>query len=228
VGATNPATASTAQTLTLRNASGSARTITGITFTGPFSRATAAQGGAGSCGTTLNNGATCTINVVFSPTAVQSYSGTAAITVNGGFTVANSPVALTGTGATPVQTATLTPTSWSPTQTRNCPGLICSLADPAQSFTLTNTGNVSMTGIGQGALSGANVPDFAVVTLFSSCGPTGGGQLASNTTLAPGATCAVTVAFRPLTAEAAGAKTATINVTDSFGTQSVNITATAN
>jgi hypothetical protein len=232
VGATNPATASVAQTLTLRNASGSSRSISGITFTGPFSRATAAQGGTGSCGTTLANNATCTINVVFSPTAVQSYSGTATITVNGGFTVGNSPVSLTGVGATPSRTATLTPTTWTPSQTRNCPGsglgvLLCA-ADPTQAFTLTNTGNVNMTGIAQGALSGANTADFTVVRLLSNCGPTGNGQIGSNVTLAPGATCAVTVGFRPLTSEAAGPKTTTVNVTDSFGTQSVTINATSN
>jgi hypothetical protein len=232
VGATNPGTASVAQTLTLRNASGGTRTITGITFTGPFSRATAAQGGAGSCATTLANNATCTINVVFTPIAVQSYTGTASITVNGGFLVGNSPVSLAGVGATPNTTATLTPTTWTPSQTRNCPGsglgaLAC-LADPSQQFTLTNTGNVNMTGVSQGSLTGANTADFARVGLLSSCGPAGGGQIGSNTTLAPGATCTVTIAFRPLTAEAAGPKTATINVTDSFGTQAVTINATAN
>ena len=232
VGATNPGTASVAQTLTLRNASGTTRSITGITFTGPFSRATAAQGGAGTCGATLNNNATCTINVVFTPTAVQSYTGTASITVNGGFLVGNSPVSLTGVGATPNTTATLTPTSWTPSQARNCPGsglgVLACLADPSQQFTLTNTGNVNMTAVTQGSLTGANTADFARVGLLSSCGPAGGGQLGSNTTLAPGATCTVTIAFRPLTAEAAGPKTATINVSDSFGTQSVTINATAN
>jgi hypothetical protein len=228
VGVSTPATTSAAQTLTVRNGSGTTRSVVIGAFPAGFSRATAAQGGAGSCGATLNNGAACTINVVFTPTAQQAYSGTLAITTNGGFTVANSPVALSGTGVPAVRTATLTPTSWSPSQTRNCPSLACTFTDPTQSFTLTNTGNVTMTGIAQGVLSGANTPDFAVVSLLSSCGPTGNGQFASNTTLAPGATCAVTVGFRPLTSEAAGPKAATISVTDGFGTQSVGITATAN
>ena len=118
--------------------------------------------------------------------------------------MANSPVALSGNGVTQVRTATLTPTSWSPTQARNCPSLACTFTDPTQTFTLTNTGNVTLTGIAQGALSGTNTADFTVVGLLSSCGPTGGGQFMSNITLAPGATCAVSVGFRPLTSEPAG------------------------
>ena len=85
-----------------------------------------------------------------------------------------------------------------------------------------------MTGIAQGALSGTNTADFTVTRLLSNCGPTGNGQLVANTTLAPGASCTVTVGFRPLTSEAAGPKTVNVNVTDSFGTQTVTINATAN
>ncbi len=228
IGVSTPATSSAAQALTVRNASGTTRSVVIGAFPAGFSRATAAQGGGGSCGATLGTGAACTINVVFTPTAQQAYSGALAITTNGGFTVANSPVALSGTGVPAVRTATLTPTTWSPTQTRNCPSLACTFTDPTQTFTLTNTGNVSLTGITQGALSGTNTADFTVVSLLSSCGPAGNGQFASNITLAPGATCAVTVGFRPLTAEPAGPKTSTISVTDGFGAQSVNITATAN
>lgn len=48
------------------------------------------------------------------------------------------------------------------------------------------------------------------------------------TMLAQGASCAVTVQFTPLTAEAAGTKTATLSVADSAGTQSATLTGTAN
>jgi hypothetical protein len=130
--------------------------------------------------------------------------------------------------------ATLTPTSHSfGTVTRNCPGTTvaqraaCALG-PVQVFTLTNTGTGTLTGIGQGALGGTNAADFFVVRALSTCGPNTGGQLIPNTTLAPGATCVVTVQFRPLTAEAAGAKSATISVTDAVGTQTSTLTGTAN
>jgi hypothetical protein len=147
--------------------------------------------------------------------------------------VTGSPVSLSGTGIAAVIAATLTPTSHSyGNQVRNCPGttfatrLACSL-DPAQVFTLTNTGNAPLTGIGHGTLGGANAADYFVSPLLSTCGAAGGGQLVGNVTLAPGATCVVTVQFRPLTAESAGTKSATISVTDLAGTQTSTLTGNA-
>ena len=54
-----------------------------------------------------------------------------------------------------------------------------------------------------------------------------GGQLLANTTLAPGATCNIEVQFKPLTAQAAGTKPATISVTDLAGTQTSALNGTA-
>jgi hypothetical protein len=88
-------TTSAAQTLSVRNSTGGARALT-VAVTAPFARPAGAAGG--TCGASLNTGATCTINVVYSPTTAVASSGTVTITTNGGFTVANSPVALSGTG----------------------------------------------------------------------------------------------------------------------------------
>jgi hypothetical protein len=120
--------------------------------------------------------------------------------------------------------ASLTPATWTPTATRGCTLLTC----PAQVFTLTNTGTAPLTGIGQGVLGGTDASEFSVLRIASSCGPAGGGQLFGLTTLAPGASCVVTVRFTPLTTQSTGVKNATISVTDAVGTQSSTLTGTAN
>jgi hypothetical protein len=161
------------------------------------------------------------INVVFSPTALATSTGTATIT--GSVTVAGSPVGLSGTGVTPVVSGVLTPT------TRNF-GTVTrgSLTGPFQVFALTNNGNVPLTGIAQGALGGVNAADYAIIRLLSTCGPVGNGQLLGQTTLAPGAACAVTVQFRPLIGDPANSvRNATVSVTDAAGTQTSTLTGTA-
>jgi hypothetical protein len=160
--------------------------------------------------------------VVFSPTVTGAASGTLAIT--GSVTVTGSPVALSGTGTAAVIAATLTPTSHA---YGNATRGVGTLLAPTQVFTLTNTGNVTLTGIAQGALGGTDSTEFSVVRLTSTCGPTGNGQVLANVTLAPGAACIVTVQFRPLTTQTTGPKSGTISVTDAAGTQTSTLTGTA-
>ncbi len=137
-----------------------------------------------------------------------------------------------GTGST--GSASLTPASWTLSQTRNCPGtglgIFACLFDPTQVFTLTNTGNVNLNGITQAMLGGttANVANYSIVRFLSTCGPSGGGQVLGITSLGPGGSCIVTVQFKPLTAQPAGLKPATVSVTDSAGTQTSALNGTAN
>jgi hypothetical protein len=222
-------TTSAAQTLTLNNTGTGA--LTGITLTFGSPRYARAAAG-GTCGATLAAGASCTINVVFSPTATGLVTSTLTITSN--VAIVGSPVTLTGTGVAASVSATLTPTTHNyGGVTRNCPGtglgvLACAL-DPSQTFTLTNTGNVTLTGIGNAVLGGTNATEFTYRPLLSTCGPAiVGVQPIGNATLAPGATCMVTVQFQPKTAQTTGAKTATISVTDAAGTQTSTLTGTAN
>jgi len=206
--------------LILHNTGTAIGTGIALNFSSPlFSRPTGAAGG--TCGATLAVNSTCTINVVFSPTALVTTNATLTITAN--VAVTGSPVALSGTGVARVVTAALTPPTWTTSATRGCTLATC----PFQVFTLTNTGNVPLTGITQGVLGGTNSSEFSVFRLLSTCGPAGGGQILGQTTLAPGAACIVTVRFTPLNSQTTGVKNATISVTDLAGTQTSTLTGTA-
>jgi HYDIN/CFA65/VesB-like, Ig-like domain len=166
-------TTSAAQTLTL-NAGGAALTGIGVTISSPlYSRPAGAAGG--NCGAALAAGATCTINVVFKPTAPPS-AVNATLTIAANRPIDGSPVALSGTGVAPTITATVSPTAlafgtWATGTT-----------SPAQTVTVTNTGNEPLAG-----------GTFVVGAPFTR--PAAGGTCTA--TLAVGASCTINVAFAP-------------------------------
>jgi hypothetical protein len=182
---------STARTLTLSNTGGAGATGITVAVTAPFSRPTGAAGG--TCTATLAAATSCTINVVFSPTAAVTSNGTATITAN--VTVTGSPVTLTGTGvATPAALA-VTPTSLA----FGNQGVGSTSA--ARSLTLSNTGGTGATGI-----------TVVVTAPFSR--PTGAAGGTCTTTLAAATSCTINVVFSPTAAVTSnGTATITANVT---------------
>jgi hypothetical protein len=166
-------TTSAAQTLTLSNTGTAGATGITATVTAPFARS------GGTCGATLAAATTCTINVVFSPTATGAASGTATITAN--VAVSGSPVALTGTGTTAAAgTASVSPTSLA------FGNQAVGTTSGAQAVTVTNTGTVALAG---GTFT------FGGGTGFARAGGGGGGTCTA--TLAVGASCTYNVVFSP-------------------------------
>jgi hypothetical protein len=198
---------STAQTLTLNNTGGAGATGITVVVTAPFARPVGAAGG--TCVATLAANTTCTINVVFTPTAATASTGN--VTITSSVAVTGAPVSLTGTGLAVTHTATVTPSplafgSW-PTGTASAP----------LTLTVTNTGNAPLAGGGFTLSSGTPQP-------FSHPGGAAGGSC--GTTLAVGASCTYTLVFTPATATAFS-RTLTVTYTGATITGSpVTITGT--
>jgi hypothetical protein len=184
-GSVGVGTTSAAQALTLDNTGGA--NLTGITVavTAPFSRPGGAAGG--TCGVTLAAGTSCTINVVFSPTAVQAYTGTATITAS--VTVNGSPVQLSGTGVVPSASVSPSPLAFGNWAAGTTSGTL--------NLTVTNTGVTALAG-GAFTFGGGTPQPFSRVT--SGTFPAGAPNC--GTTLAAGASCTIKVQFAPATAVA--------------------------
>ncbi len=190
-------TTSAPGTLTLYNNTNTLLSGINVTVSAPFSRATAAQGGAGSCAATLAPGASCTINVVFTApgTAGQS-TGSAAITAS--VTVNGSPVTLIGNAVPATHLASVSPSplafgNWATGTTSN-----------ALALTVTNTGNSALAG-GTFTFGGGTPQPFSRVTTGTF--PTGAPNCTAG--LAVGASCTIKVQFTPSTT---GSLTRTLTV----------------
>jgi len=192
---------SVAQAVVLKNTGTVTVTISSIALGG--TNATSFQE-IGTCGASLAAGASCSTYVGFHPTSAAALSGTLIFTDNA--TGSPQQVTLTGTGTTtPVVTLSATSLSF-PTTAHGS-------TSQSQKVTITNSGAVPLT-MWSFNVTGTNPTDFIDLT---TCGPT----------LAPAASCAVYVAFKPA---AAAAYTATVTIIDTGASspQLVTLSGTGN
>lgn len=181
---------STAQNVTLSNPGTAPLSITSIAFSGGT---VATFSETNNCGASLGAGASCTIAVTFTPTAIGAASTTLTVTDS---VAGPQIVAISGTGvAPPAPVAALTPSSLAFATTN------VSSTAATQTLTLTNSGNAPLL-LGGISIGGSNASSFAQT---NNCG----------TSVAAGGSCTITVSFTPT---AAGALSATLSVADNAST----------
>jgi hypothetical protein len=192
-GAWATGTTSSAQNLTVTNTGTNG--LAGMTITGlaaPFSRVTTGgfPGGAPNCAATLAAGASCTIKVQFAPTAVQAYNTPMTIAYTGAV-VTPTPVTLTGTGVASRATVSVTPNPLAITLPHCTLANLIACSTAAGVVTLTNTATA---GGAQMTITGVAVSGSGATYAWSLAG-IGGSDTCTNATLAPGASCTVSVRF---------------------------------
>jgi hypothetical protein len=200
-------TTSTAQSLTVTNTGTTALAGGTFTFGGatpqPFSRLTTGTfpAGAPNCGAGLAVGASCTIKVVFAAPTATAFSRTLTVGYTGA-TVTPAAVTLTGTGTAPATVSISPLTVTLPTGSSTGTGTV----------TLTNTAaaggaSVQVTNV---AVSGGTL-----LTYVFTNGPLAGPDTCTGATVAPGASCSVSVRFTNLRSARGANRTGTITFTDS-------------
>jgi hypothetical protein len=181
-------TQSAAQTITLSSTGNTPAIFGSLIVTGDFTEKD-------NCASqTIAVGSSCSVQIVFAPTATGARPGQLTIYANvaGG----QATVALNGTGTT-AAAIVLTPL------VLNFPATIVNQTPASQNITVSNTGGTLAT-LSTPVLSG-NTGDFAVFA--NTCGAT----------LASGVSCTLSITFTPT---ASGARSASLSVTDNAGTSS--------
>lgn len=176
-------TTSTPQTITVSNTGSATLNFTNIQLTG----VNANQYQIVSAGTTCQVGVpvsapsgTCSIEVEFAPTAAASAN--AAVTLTDDANPTTQSVTLTGTGTGAVASYSANSMSFG--------GVNVGTTSSPQSVTLTNTGNITLTISNVAIDPSIGIPgDFALLTSGTACQTVG--------SLAPSASCTITVSFTP-------------------------------
>ncbi|HEX5683180.1 MAG TPA: choice-of-anchor D domain-containing protein [Ideonella sp.] len=188
-GSVTVGTSSTARTVTLTNSGGAALSISAISAASPFSATHA-------CGNTLAAGASCAINVVFTPGGAGAASGSLSVTSN----ASGSPhsVGLTGTGVL----ATSGDLQWTDGSAVDFGSTTVGDDATTHTLTLSNSGNGTATLV-DFTLGGSHAADFRV---------DGSSSCSAGQSLAAGAQCTVVLGFSPA---ATGARSASLAVSAS-------------
>lgn len=145
---------------------------------------------ANTCGATVNAGASCTLNVAYSPSAAGADSATLTVNFAGGGALS---ISLSGAGVTPPPPGTgqlSMPTAVA------MPDETLGIASPAHAVAVSNIGSASVT---VSSIASSNAAEFAVSG--STCG-----------SVSAGAGCSFSITFTPT---AVGGRTTTITVTSS-------------
>jgi len=198
-------TTSAPKSLVLSNLGSSAYSVTGITMGGPnpgdFGRT-------GTCvvGTTIGAGASCTIQLTFSPVATGARSATLAVALSSGSVPV---VALSGTGTVPASPPALAVSTSALAFANQTVGT----QSASQSVTVTNTGGGTLALTSAATLGGVAAGDFAI-----------GGNCTAGRMLSASQTCSASVRFAPT---GAGAKSATLVFTTNAGDASVALAGNA-
>ena len=184
-------TQSAAQTLTITSSGNAPLTFSTLVMTGDFTETD------NCAGQTLAVNATCTVQIVFAPTATGARSGQ--LTIYANIAGGQATVSLSGTGTAPAA-ITLTPPAITFAAT------LVNQTTAAQIITVANTGGNPAT-LQAPVITG----DFAIGN--NTCG----------STLAASTACAISITFTPT---ASGQRSGTLSITDSAGTQTAQLTGT--
>jgi hypothetical protein len=184
-------TQSAAQTLTVTSSGNAPLTFTTLVTTGDFTETD------NCAGQTLAVNATCTVQIVFAPTATGTRTGQ--LTLYANIAGGQATVSLTGTGTAPAA-ITLTPPALTFAAT------IVNQTTAAQIVTVANTGGNPAT-LQAPVISG----DFSISN--NTCG----------STLPATTACAIAITFTPT---AGGQRSGTLSITDSAGTQTAQLSGT--